>query len=719
MQHRGAWVALISFLMIVAVEPDSFATTGPTLTVQGESFTQHTIGSAVSDPSASDGTAWELPAAGYIGTNITLAQAGTYVFAASMRGTVGNGSLPVANLLVDGHAIGHWYVGTSYAPYTAADNVDRGQHLLQISFGNDATGRSLFVDSVTITLTNASALPSLWGNVASFSYRTTGHWFYDISAGDFVGYVLPSNGTVAWGFHAVSSEEITVDLFGYGTYANGIGANMTVSIDGTPNAQIQTTDTGLWNQYSFNATVPAGDHNLSILFDNHLTTATEVRDLVLNQVRIRVTSPAPTFGTCPTNVPDPVTTWRSYGRDLANKRFNTNELKWCTNTAHGLTLAWRFSAGSAVTSTPAVANHRVYFGTWAGSIIALNATTGKVVWNVPVGAPVDSSPAVTTSTVYVGTGAGRLLALDAKNGRTRWAATQDQFPATHFWGSPVLAKGLVIIGVASDQELPTYTGTINFRGSVVAYNASTGAKVWQTYTAAPGTTGAPVWATPAVDLASNTLFFGTGNAYNASAGPNTDAIMAANLTTGAILWSRQTTPGDVFTDTNPAGPDFDFGASPNLFVAHGQLIVGEGSKSGVYYALYASNGTQMWNYTAQPSASPFLLGTAATGNGMIYQTFAGENRVVAFSQETGASAWQRIVPQPIFSPATLSLGFVFYAYNGNVSMVNAFTGEEVGTIQPGGFIDGGVSIGYGRAYVGSIGGGFTSTTGQVDCFLPT
>ncbi|MHB8585848.1 MAG: hypothetical protein ACYDDF_08450 [Thermoplasmatota archaeon] len=183
----------------------------------------------------------------------------------------------------------------------------------------------------------------------------------------------------------------------------------------------------------------------------------------------------------------------------------------------------------------------------------------------------------------------------------------------HTHGSPALARGRVIIGVASDQEILTYKGIVNFRGSIVPYNATTGAKIWQTHTTAPGTTGAPVWATPAVDLASNTVFLGTGNAYTLPASLTTDRMMAANLTTGAIFWSRQATPGDSYTDANPNGPDYDFGASPNLFIVHGHLIAGEGSKSGVCFARYVSNGAQLWNDTPQPSPGPFLLGPLRPG----------------------------------------------------------------------------------------------------------
>src|SRR5258708_2255020 len=78
--------------------------------------------------------------------------------------------------------------------------------------------------------------------------------------------------------------------------------------------------------------------------------------------------------------------------------------------------------------------------------------------------------------------------------------------------------------------------------------------------------------------------------------PYTDAILALDLATGKILWSRQITPQDDWNTScfqpgnsncpKDAGPDYDFGSSPILRAQpDGHSLILAGQKSGVIYAL--------------------------------------------------------------------------------------------------------------------------------------
>jgi polyvinyl alcohol dehydrogenase (cytochrome) len=69
-----------------------------------------------------------------------------------------------------------------------------------------------------------------------------------------------------------------------------------------------------------------------------------------------------------------------------------------------------------------------------------------------------------------------------------------------------------------------------------------------------------------------------------------DAVLAMEIKTGRILWSKQVTPGDVFsgacTGGSCPGPDFDFGSSVLLDkLPDGREVLLAGQKSGVVYAL--------------------------------------------------------------------------------------------------------------------------------------
>ena len=175
-------------------------------------------------------------------------------------------------------------------------------------------------------------------------------------------------------------------------------------------------------------------------------------------------------------------------------------------------------------------------------------------------------------------------------------------------------------GEEASGAVPTYE-CCKFRGSILALDAATGKQVWKTYTITEtpqptkknavgtqlyGPSGAPVWATPAVDPAKNALYVTTGNNYSDPGSAMSDSFLAMDLDTGRILWHRQMTANDAYTaacrlpdKTNCAdsnGPDWDFGASPMLVtLAGGRRLLLAGQKSGIVHALDPDkNGEVVW-----------------------------------------------------------------------------------------------------------------------------
>ena len=65
-------------------------------------------------------------------------------------------------------------------------------------------------------------------------------------------------------------------------------------------------------------------------------------------------------------------------------------------------VVWTYTTGSAVFSSPAVANGLVYVGSFDDKVYALNASTGDVAWTTTTCSSVGSSPAVANGMVYVG-----------------------------------------------------------------------------------------------------------------------------------------------------------------------------------------------------------------------------------------------------------------------------------------------------------------------------
>src|SRR3954454_7678316 len=350
--------------------------------------------------------------------------------------------------------------------------------------------------------------------------------------------------------------------------------------------------------------------------------------------------------------------WPVYGHDLANTRHAPGEGP-TPSEARSLARAWAFASPTGdFTATPVVANGVLVAGDQGGTAYALDAVTGKKLWSRDLKAPVHASAAIDVDApggaialLPVGeVGAPRLVALSLADGSVRWQTTLTKQDGADVFGSPTFHAGVVYIGTSAQNGDHSTA-----RGSVVALDERTGAVRWQTYTVPPGHDGGPVWSTPALDTATGRLYVGTGNAYHDPAADTTDAIVALDAATGAILAHYQETKGDAFDGgDNPAGPDYDFGASPNLL--DGGLL-GEGSKSGGGWAFDRDTLKPAWQKTVGPAIQiGGILGSTAYDGKRIYGTDAADGQVWALGPD-GASAWNSVDPGSAdFSPVAVANG---------------------------------------------------------------
>jgi len=203
-------------------------------------------------------------------------------------------------------------------------------------------------------------------------------------------------------------------------------------------------------------------------------------------------------------------------------------------------------------------------------------------------------------------------ALDAATGALLWKVKVEDHPASRITGAPVFYSGKLYVPVSSIEEAfaqsPTYE-CCKFRGSIVALDAATGKQIWKSYAVgdAPheagksatgtqlwGPAGAAIWGAPTIDVKKKALYAGTGNSYTNVSIPTSDAVVAFDLDTGAILWASQVQPKDNFTMgcargvncPEDRGPDYDFGSSPILRELPGgkRVLIG-GQKSGIVWGL--------------------------------------------------------------------------------------------------------------------------------------
>jgi outer membrane protein assembly factor BamB len=141
------------------------------------------------------------------------------------------------------------------------------------------------------------------------------------------------------------------------------------------------------------------------------------------------------------------------------------------------TLQWKFSTRDVVHASPAVAGGIVYIGSWDSTLYALDAESGQPKWSFKAGEDpaihnqvgFQSSAAVVDGTVYVGCRDAHVYALDAATGRKKW-----DYPTSKSWviGTPAVRDGMVYVGTSDSARfmaLDAKTGRLRFNFDAGAY----------------------------------------------------------------------------------------------------------------------------------------------------------------------------------------------------------------------------------------------------------
>ena len=382
--------------------------------------------------------------------------------------------------------------------------------------------------------------------------------------------------------------------------------------------------------------------------------------------------------------------WTGWSASATNTRFQpVGQAALTAADVPHLTLKWSFGFPDATVAwaQPTVAAGIVFVGSQNGSVYALDANSGCIHWRfaasggvrtaLTIGPSIGGAPGV----VYFGDTAANVYALDAATGRPLWTRRVDDHPLARITGSPTLHTGRLYVPLSSYEEAqgadPQYE-CCTFRGSVVALDARDGSSIWKTSliteplarrgTSAAGVplwgpSGAAVWSAPTIDARRGALYVATGNAYSGPPPASSNAVIALDLATGNVRWTRQVTPGDVYVSNcragNPNcpgvnGPDFDFGSPPML--AHstsGKDLIVIGQKSGVGYALDPDRqGAIVWQYRAGKGG---VLGGIEWGSAVdaerayfavsdITQSLPGGLHAVSLT--TGDRVWMTHAPAP-------------------------------------------------------------------------
>ena len=355
--------------------------------------------------------------------------------------------------------------------------------------------------------------------------------------------------------------------------------------------------------------------------------------------------------------------WNGWGLTPDNARFQPRSAAGLSaSDVPRLELKWAFGFPGASSSgvQPVVSGGRIYVGSWEGDLYSLDASTGCIHWMVETESGVPAAITLSKAgdeplTAFFGDLAANVYAVNAETGAVIWQVKVDDYPLARIRGSVAFLNGKVFVPVSSREESqvgnPRYP-CCRFRGSMVALDAATGEQLWKTYTidrpAEPtkqtrigtqmwGPSGVAIWVAPTLDPRRNLLYVGSGNNYSFPATPFSDSIMAFDMDTGAVAWSRQMTEGDIWTrgcravPLDPAtcpdadAPDFDFVAPPILIEGGGvapMLIASQ--KSGIVFALDPDEaGKIIWQQR---------VGQGGTQGGIIFGPATdGERLYVAIS----------------------------------------------------------------------------------------
>jgi len=318
-------------------------------------------------------------------------------------------------------------------------------------------------------------------------------------------------------------------------------------------------------------------------------------------------------------VAPPSVNWISYNGDYSGRRYSGLSQINRMNVGQ-MRAQWVFHArnSSRLEVTPVVFQGMM-FVTAANDVLALDASTGRIVWHhsrpVSEGLIDDASRHINRGVglwrnrVYVETDNAHLLCLDARSGHLIWdvgyATWNRNYGAT---SAPLVVKDKVLVGTSGGDD--------GVRGFLAAYDTVNGKLAWRFWTIpAPGEPGSEswpgksylhgggtTWMPGTYDPDLNTIFWGTSNPspdFDGTLRPGddlyTDCLLALDADTGKLKWYFQFTPHDLF--------DYDGVETPVLIDASYQgesrkLLV-EANRNGYLYLLDRSDGTFL-------SAVPFV-----------------------------------------------------------------------------------------------------------------
>jgi quinoprotein glucose dehydrogenase len=308
-----------------------------------------------------------------------------------------------------------------------------------------------------------------------------------------------------------------------------------------------------------------------------------------------------------------------------------------------LKVAWTYDTGDstealrpggdrpAFEATPVYASGRLYLSTPGGSVMALDAETGREIWKTNLRIRSDANysdfanrgVALRGDRVYVGTVDARLVCLEARTGKgcskfgdngqvdlSAGLRHQPRYSGEYGVTSPpAIYRDLVITGssVADNSRAQMASGEVR------AFDANTGELRW-TFHPLPEESpagGANTWSRIVVDDANGLVFLPTGSAspdYFGGRRPGdnryANSIVVLKAGTGDLVWHFQTVHHDLW--------DYDVASPPLLYPAKAGPAVAVGSKTGHLFLFHRLTGRPLFPITERKTPTSDVAGESAS-----------------------------------------------------------------------------------------------------------
>jgi polyvinyl alcohol dehydrogenase (cytochrome) len=432
--------------------------------------------------------------------------------------------------------------------------------------------------------------------------------------------------------------------------------------------------------------------------------------------------------------------WNGWGRGIENTRYQPEPAIRATDVSH-LALKWAFGypGASTVSGQPTIVDGRVFVAS-AGHVYALDAKSGCMYWRFDADAYTFSAIAIAElgalrqvakpkktkrgridahldvlkppSAAFIGDDKGGIYALDAERGTLLWKTQLETAPTARILGAPAVYQNRVYVAVGSsesDEARNASYACCTFRGSVAALDIATGRVEWKTYLVGEeprpmtgsggiqrfGPAGVAVAGSPTIDSARNLVYVATGDSFNPALQPTADGVVALDLPSGQVRWSKQLSPGE----EDGVGPAREFTSSPILRPLTGDrqvLLVGQ--RSGAVYGLDPErSGEVLWQLSgAETKTSGGIEAGMAADHRSVYVAISGlsaepanaTGSLVAIDMKTGVRHWQTAAPAVACSWSSVSSCSHGQAQAVTVIPGAAFSGSMDGHLRAYSTIDG-------------------------------